>query len=298
MQYNRRGCNHRCKFCSVSAFFKHQYRTRPLENVLAELRSVPRHFMFVDDNIIADPSYAKKLFRAMTPMKKTWISQCSIEIADDPELLELARSAGCRGLFIGIETISEENLTAMEKKFNDSKGYIRRINTIHKAGIGVQAGVIVGLDSDDTTVFERTLRFLQKAKIDALQLAILTPQPGTALRQEFEKAGRIIDNDWGHYDFRHTVIRPKLMTADQLQNGADWLYRQFYRLDRIIIRTIKAAFTTGLVPAYLIWRLNLTYRYNNKREAIIGCNPVPKPTKLLWPLKPTLIRKYREYVAY
>ena len=103
-----RGCNHKCKFCSVTAFFKHQYRYRPLKDVLAELRSVPRHFMFVDDNIIADREYAKKLFTAMIAMKKRWISQCSIEIAEDAELLTLARKAGCRGLFIGIESISEE----------------------------------------------------------------------------------------------------------------------------------------------------------------------------------------------
>ena len=142
----------------------------------------------------------------MIPMKKRWISQCSIEIADDTELLIFAKKAGCRGLFIGVETISEANLAAMEKGFNDPHDYLPRIKTIRKRGIGVQAGIIVGMDSDDVTVFERTLHFLQKARIDALQLAILTPQPGTPLREEFEKAGRIIDNDWSHYDYRHTVI--------------------------------------------------------------------------------------------
>ena len=123
------------------------------------------------------------------------------------------------------------------------------------------------------TVFQRTLRFLQRARIDALQLAILTPQPGTPLYDEFERAGRIVDRDWSHYDFRHTVIRPARMTARQLQDGADWLYRQFYRLDRIILRTIRAAFTVGLLPAYLIWRLNMTYRYDNRREGIVGTDP-------------------------
>jgi radical SAM superfamily enzyme YgiQ (UPF0313 family) len=274
-----RGCNHRCKFCSVSAFFEHRYRSRPVEDVLEELKSVPRNFMFVDDNIIADREYAKKLFAAMIPMKKRWISQCSIEIADDVELLRLAREAGCRGLFVGIETISEANLAAVEKGFNDPHEYLRRIRTIRKMGICVQAGIIVGMDSDDVTVFERTLRFLQKARIDALQLAILTPQPGTPLREEFEKAGRIIDNDWSHYDYRHTVIQPMCMSARELQDGADWLYNQFYRLDRIVIRTVRTAFSVGLIPAYLIWRVNLTYRYDNKREGIVGRNPATLPSR-------------------
>jgi len=276
-----RGCNHACRFCSVTAFFNHRHRSRPLEDVLTELRSIPRNFMFVDDNIIGDPQYARQLFRAMIPMKKRWISQCSIEIADDPELLALAHRAGCRGLFVGIETLSEENLAAVEKGFNDSRGYLRRIRAIRRAGIGVQAGMIVGMDGDDVTVFQRTLRFLQAARIDALQLAILTPQPGTPLREAFVRDGRVVDSDWGHYDFRHTVIRPAGMSAAQLQDGADWLYRQFYRLDRIVVRTARALLTCGPVAAVLVWRLNLTYRYDNLREHIVGRNPVRRPRRNL-----------------
>jgi radical SAM superfamily enzyme YgiQ (UPF0313 family) len=287
-----RGCQHKCKFCSVSAFFNHHYRSRPLENVLAEIKSVPRNFMFVDDNIIADAEYAKKLFRAMIPMKKRWISQCSIEIAEDMELLNLARKAGCRGLFVGIETISRANLAGVDKEFNNAADYIRRIKAIRKKGIGVQAGMIVGMDSDDVTVFERTLEFLQKAKIDAIQLAILTPLPGTKLRSEFEQAGRITDNNWSHYDYRHVVIRPKLMTASQLQNGADWLYNQFYRLDCIIFRTIRALFTLGPVPAW-IYHLNMNYRYDNERESIKGYNPAYRPVDILEKLK----LKYRDFAG-
>ncbi|MEN6385922.1 MAG: radical SAM protein [Phycisphaerales bacterium] len=276
-----RGCQHKCRFCSVTAFFNHNYQTRPIENVLAELGDVPKHFMFVDDNIIADVEYAKKLFAAMIPMKKRWISQCSIEIAEDKELLDLAYKAGCRGLFVGIETTSKANLENMDKAFNqsDSTGspqaddYIRKIAIIRKRGIGVQAGMIVGMDNDDAAVFERTLKFLDKAKIDALQLAILTPQPGTPLRDEFEKAGRIIDNDWSHYDYRHVVIEPKLMTSHQLQNGADWLYNKFYGLHKIIFRTVRALFKFGPLTAYLVYRLNMNYRYDNLREGIVGFNP-------------------------
>lgn len=268
-----RGCRHGCKFCSIAAFSRSTHRSRPLENVLEELKTIPRNFMFVDDNIIGDPEYAKRLFRAMIPMKKRWISQCSLKMADDAELLDLARAAGCQGLFIGIETLSHENLEAVDKGFNDEKSYFQRIAAIRRKGIGVQAGIIVGLDGDDVTVFERTLQFLQKARIDALQLAILTPQPGTPLYDEFERAGRIIVHDWSKHDYRHTVIAPALMTPEQLQDGADWLYRQYYRLDRIILRSIRAVFSVGLLPAYLNWRLNLTYRYDNIRDGIVGRNP-------------------------
>ncbi len=294
-----RGCRHGCKFCSITAFARATHRSRPLENVLAELKSIPRHFMFVDDNIIGDPDYAKQLFRAMIPMKKRWISQCSLKIADDPELLDLARAAGCCGLFVGVETLSRENLEAVDKGFNDEKGYVQRIAAIRRKGIGVQAGIIVGLDGDDVTVFQRTLRFLERARIDALQLAILTPQPGTPLYDEFERAGRIIVHDWSKHDYRHTVIAPAKMTAAQLQDGADWLYRQYYRLDRIILRSLRAVFTVGLLPAYLNWRLNLTYRYDNIRDGIVGRNPAAERAGLgarlaAWLQRKMAFRRVRE----
>ena len=102
------------------------------ENVLAELKAVGRGFIFVDDNIIADRDYAKGLFQAMIPLGRYWVSQCSIEIADDPELLALARAAGCRGLFIGIETTNASNLASVGKSFNRSSSYASRIRRIRR----------------------------------------------------------------------------------------------------------------------------------------------------------------------
>jgi len=267
-----RGCAHGCRYCSITAFHRQTHRSRPLDAVLAELAAVGRHFMFVDDNIIGDRDYARELFIAMAPMRTRWAAQCSLEIADDAELLALAHRAGCRGLFIGIETLSEANLAAIDKGFNDSGGYTDRLRTIRRAGIGVQAGIIVGLDADDVGVFERMLRFLDRARIDALQLNILTPLPGTPMYEQFNRDGRIIDRNWSHYDFRHTVIRPARMTAAQLQAGADWLYRQYYRLDRILLRALRALWVSP-TTAFLTWRLGMTYRYDNIREGIVGWNP-------------------------
>ena len=268
-----RGCNHKCSFCSVTAFFKNNHRSKPLENVLKEVVSAERNFMFVDDNIIADREFAIKLFKKMIPLKKRWVSQCSIIIADDDELLEYAGKASCIGLFIGIESVDSRNLSMVDKSFNKPGEYKKKIQKINKAGIGVQAGMIVGLDSDDKGVFKRNLDFLQDAGIGALQLAILTPQPGTPLRKQFEKEDRIIDNNWDHYDYRHTVIKPKLMTPAELQDGADWLYVQYYRFDKIIMRTARALFRVGFFPAILTWRLNMTYRYDNKCLKLKGRNP-------------------------
>jgi radical SAM superfamily enzyme YgiQ (UPF0313 family) len=257
----------------VTVFHNHKHRHRPLASVLEELRQIPRDFIFVDDNIIADRAYARALFAGMVPLRKRWVSQCSIDIADDMELLRLAREAGCCGLFIGIETTNAENLAAMDKQFNQSGRYPQRLAAIRGMGIGIVAGIIVGMDHDDSKVFERTLGFLAQTKIDAMQLNILTPLPGTPLFADMERAGRITDYDWSHYDYRHVVFRPMRMTAAELQAGADWLYGQFYRLDRILWRFALGLLTVGWKPALLALKLGLTYRYDNKREGIVGWNP-------------------------
>src|ERR1039457_7472122 len=111
--------------------------------------------------------------------------------------------------------------------------------------------MIVGMDGDDTGVFEQTLRFLQASRMDAVQLNILTPLPGTPLYADMVQAGRVTDRDWSHYDYRHVVFRPARMTAAELQAGADWLYAQFYRLPRSICRLRRAAVSRGWVPPFL-----------------------------------------------
>jgi radical SAM superfamily enzyme YgiQ (UPF0313 family) len=286
-----RGCRHNCRYCSVTVFHGRKYRRRPVADVIGELRSLPRDFIFVDDNIIADREYALELFRAMAPLRKRWVSQCSVLVADDPELLQRMRAAGCCGLFIGLETASEENLAAMNKQFNHTGSYPERLRNIRRAGIGIVAGMIVGMDGDDTRVFEQTLRFLQATRLDAVQLNILTPLPGTPLYADMAQADRVTDRDWSHYDYRHVVFRPARMTAAELQAGADWLYSQFYRLDRILWRFARTVFTVGWLPALLSLKLGLTYRYDNKRAGIVGWNPargVPVPFSFLgatlWPV--------------
>jgi radical SAM superfamily enzyme YgiQ (UPF0313 family) len=125
--------------------------------------------MFIDDNIIADRPFIKELFTRMIPLNKRWVSQCSIDLADDPELLGLARRAGCLGLFIGVESINARNLADFDKDFNTPTRYRERIAALHQAGIMVFTSIIVGGDNDDRSVFEAMLRFLQSVGSDGLQ---------------------------------------------------------------------------------------------------------------------------------
>jgi radical SAM superfamily enzyme YgiQ (UPF0313 family) len=283
-----RGCRHACRYCSVTAFHGRTYRRRPVAEVVEELRAMEGDFIFVDDNIIADRTFALELFGAMVPLRKRWVGQASLLIADDPELLRATRAAGCRGLFIGIETANEANLAAMNKQFNQAGSYGARLKRIRRAGIGVIAGMIAGMDSDGPEVFQEMLKFLEQTGMDALQLNILTPLPGTPLHLDMEGAGRVADRDWSHYDYRHVVFSPARMSAAELQAGADWVYAEFYRLDRILRRFARAFFTTGWMPALLALKLGWTYRYDIRREGIRGWNPARPRARwswqgLLWP---------------
>lgn len=132
----------------------------------------------MDDNIVGNPDYARELFAKMIPLKKHWFSQCGIRIAYDDELLNLAAASGCSGLFIGFESLSQDNLNAVKNNFNRAKDYIRIVQKVHSVGIAVFAGIAFGMDCDKPSIFEETLNFLYKAKIDLLQATgRLFPEP-------------------------------------------------------------------------------------------------------------------------
>jgi radical SAM superfamily enzyme YgiQ (UPF0313 family) len=235
-----RGCPHHCAFCSVSAFHLGGFRMRPIEHVVEEIRSLPgRFFILTDDSLAAAPDYAKVLFRALAPLKKHWMTQATLRITDDGELVDLAERAGCAGLFVGLETFSSRNLTGVGKDFNPSSEYRERIALLHAHGIGVEAGIVFGFDGDGPEVFRETLAALDDLRIDMAQISILTPLPGTPYFESMK--GRIMDGDWAHFDYHHAVFQLAGMSAEALKAGHDWATRQFYSAARIARRLARVA---------------------------------------------------------
>ncbi len=234
-----RGCQHHCRFCSTSPFYHHKHRTRPIADVIRDVknvRSFPKQFIFfVDDNIIGDKVYAKKLFKALAPLHIYWISQATVDIGEDEELVRLAAESGCFGLFLGFESISKANLDDMDKEHNHINKYKKSIETLHKYGIGIEAGLIFGFDKDDKSVFKHTFDFLKETKIDSFLAIYLTPIPGTAMYDKFKEQKRLITDDYSRYDFRHIVFRPKGMTSDEVYDGVSWITKEFYSI-RLVIR--------------------------------------------------------------
>ncbi len=232
-----RGCPFNCDFCSVTSFYGRTYRTRPVAEVIREIEPMAgRHIFFVDDNIVGKPSYAKELFKAIEPLKIRWLSQASLSIAQDRQLLRLAQKSGCKGLFIGFESLSQENLKAMGKSVNQVKKFREAIKQIHDYGIGIQGSFIFGNDHDDQTVFEDVVRFVEKSHLETAIFSVLTPFPGTRIYDRLKRENRIINTNWDLYDMNHVVFKPARMTPEQLQKGLYKAYEKLYGIPSIIKR--------------------------------------------------------------
>jgi radical SAM superfamily enzyme YgiQ (UPF0313 family) len=272
-----RGCPHGCDFCAIAAYNGNTQRQRPVDEVIAEIRDLPSNFfLFVDDNLTADRDYARRLFAALRPLRKQWITQSTLAVAKDVELVRLMARAGCVGVFVGLETFSKDNLNSVNKTCHCVEQYRAAIRMLHRHGIAVEAGIVFGFDGDGPDVFGRTLDTLDDLEVDAIQVSIFTPLPGTPRAKLL--ASRVFDRNWSNYDFHHVVFTPAKMSAGDLQAGHDWVTYQFYRPWRILRRLWRhlrrpRAWATLLYVA----AINLAYYGRTVRWGIRGWDPAVQP---------------------
>lgn len=232
-----RGCPYNCDFCCVTNLFGKKIRHVPVENVVRDIKeSGAKNYMFLDDNIIGHPKYAKELFRAITPLKIHWVGQASISLVKDTELMQLATKSGCKGFFIGLESVSEVQLKTMRKSIKDLKELESALKKIRKMGIIIQASMIFGFDNDTKEVFDDTVKFLIKNKISTASLNVLTPYPGTKTYNDLRDEGRLLTTDWKYYDHNTVVFKPRNMTPYELQLGKNNARRKFFKLSSIFRR--------------------------------------------------------------
>jgi radical SAM superfamily enzyme YgiQ (UPF0313 family) len=285
-----RGCPHQCDFCHVTHFFGKTYRCRPVDEVIEEVKRLEGDFLvFIDDNIAGNRRYAKELFTRLKPLKKKWASQASMTLTRDPELLKLAAESGCVTLFIGVESLSPENLKDVNKTFNHVHQFEEAMKAVHDHDIMVVAGLIFGLDHDDEGVFERTLRFCERNRIELPSFFLLTPLPGTPLFQRMESEGRLLHKDWAQYNGATVVFKPRLMTEETLQRGFNWACKEAYSwgsifkrvfhpqqrfftrtLSNVAYRRIAQRTPEGYLPSLsrILQRMNDTIHLQNTRDLI------------------------------
>ncbi|MFQ5664332.1 MAG: B12-binding domain-containing radical SAM protein [Terriglobia bacterium] len=225
-----RGCPFDCDFCSVSRTAGRGYRFRPLEEVLAELRSLGRNrwVLFIDDIINGNRKHALQLFRAITPLKIRWGAQATMLLAQDEELLDLARESGCRTLFIGFETFSNAGLKKLGKPSNWHERFFHIVERLHAKKIGIWGAFVLGLDTDTRESLEETVRVVKQAKLEFAQFCCLTPLPGTALYRQYIAEGRLRESDWSAYSFGNVTFLPKNMTEQELKEAFAYAWSEFY----------------------------------------------------------------------
>jgi radical SAM superfamily enzyme YgiQ (UPF0313 family) len=278
-----RGCPYLCDFCSVRRFFGGTYRYRPLENVIAEVRSL-RHkvIMFVDDNIVGHPRYSQHLLEALIPLRKWWIGQASLAGLEDEERIKLMAQSGCKGLLIGFESVSEDNIRSAKKYQNRPTNYLKIIDNLHRHGIAIWASFLFGLDHDDTGIFERTVRFAVEAKFFSVVFAILTPYPGTALYERLKEEGRLIDEHWWlleNQEARAPHFHPLGMTREELRKGWEWAWEEYYSYSAIVKR-FQWEYPPTLVNKAIYVPFNLMLR-RFVRKKVLGGERL-RWTKLPW----------------
>ena len=247
-----RGCPHVCDFCYKEAFFSggRSFYTQAVDAALAEIDRLPgRHLYFLDDHLFGNARFAAALFDGMRGMGRVWQAAGTVQSvlagadggragsarqAPAARLLDKAVDCGLRSLFVGFETVNADNLTEQRKWQNVNRDYGAAIRRLHDYGVMVNGSFVFGMDSDDASVFDRTVEWAVHHGVETATFHILTPYPGTRLYQRMRAAGRIRHDDWDRYDTRHVVFTPALMSPAELETGYWRAYRDFYRWGSIL----------------------------------------------------------------
>jgi radical SAM superfamily enzyme YgiQ (UPF0313 family) len=237
-----RGCRHRCEFCAVGEYFAHHQYTRPVAEVVAEVKAQPRRdLFFVDDNLISDPGAAKALLRALIPLNARWVSQASIEQTRDAEMMRLFVESGCLGNVIGFESLDVDNLRQMRKTANLPRfdAYSEEVATLRAYGLQTWAAFALGYDHDTVESIQATCEWGIENRFAFAAFNVLMPYPSTPLYDRLEAEGRLLyDGKWWlhpDYRFNHAAFRPKRMSADQLTDAA-WECRKRWSSGSSIFR--------------------------------------------------------------
>jgi radical SAM superfamily enzyme YgiQ (UPF0313 family) len=232
-----RGCPHHCNFCYKDGFFTggKTFYTEVVDNALAEIERLPgRHLYFLDDHLLGNEKFGTALFAGMKGMNRLFQGAATIDSILRGNLIEKAAEAGLRSLFVGFETFSPSNLKQSNKKQNLQKDYRKAVDRLHSLGIMINGSFVFGLDDDDQDVFRRTVEWGVENGLTTATYHILTPYPGTAMYDDMLRDDRIMTHNWDRYDTRHVVYRTKKISAQALEKGYHWAYREFYSWSNIL----------------------------------------------------------------
>ncbi|MCL2383692.1 MAG: B12-binding domain-containing radical SAM protein [Oscillospiraceae bacterium] len=237
-----RGCPRACNFCSIHALYKCEYFKRDVKEVIDDIKKLKelgfKKFILLDDNIFSDREYAVQLCSEIKNLKVKWMTQCSIDVTKDLELLKIIAKSGCMTLSFGLESISQDSLNSMNKAWANPNNYAKQLKIIRSFGIDVATEMIIGADGDTLESIRETAKFISNNNIAIPRFYILTPIPGTKFHEEMKKQGRIYKHELHSYNTCEAVHIPKNMTPEELTESYWELYNEVYKLKNIIKRTL------------------------------------------------------------
>ncbi len=278
-----RGCRFNCDFCSVRQFYKDGFFVRPLEEVVADIKSLKRKNVFiVDDNLLANIKKTKEFLRALIPLKIRWGTQISIDVTKNKEIMDLLQASGCAIVFIGFESLHPGNLEQIGKKVNYAKiDYLDAIEEFHRRGIMIDASFVFGYDHDTVDSFDHALEFALKRKFFHVNFGVINPMPGTRLHDRLEEEGRLIyDKWWLHPDYHmgRATFRPKGISAELLGREVDRIQREIRSLSSIFKRSFERRTSLrNLTKLILYYAFNLSSR---KEWSLISGSKLALPENL------------------
>jgi len=260
-----RGCRLSCEFCAVQTAFQRTYTGRPVEQMIAEVaeaaqdREHAKLIFFVDDNLACEPERFKQLLRALIPMKIRWVGQAGINVAHDPELLDLIVCSGCSCLLIGFESLQESNLREIDKPINRAHGGIgQAVAELRKHGVPVYGTFIFGCDNDTPNDFRHTVDFAIEHGFLLAAFAHLMPFPGTALFRRLEREGRLLNDRWWldpGYFYNTVAFQPRHFSPEALRGYCLAARRRFFSWKSILRRALVFR-----RRQYEYWLVNLMHR--------------------------------------
>jgi len=265
------------------------YLVRDVQQIVDEFQADGQPYaVFTDNNLGSRPLYLRSLCNALKPLEKIWSAAVSIEVTDDPSLVREMALAGCTGVFVGFESLSNENIIDAHKKSPPADEYARRVSIFHDYGIQVNGSFVLGFDHDRPDVFASTVDWIEANRLECATFHILTPYPGTPLFFQMESEERILHRDWSRYDTAHVVFKPRHMTPEQLTEGYSWCYRRLFSHGSIWRRrpTDVRAVLPYMAMSYLYKRSNRFWHWLIRRQM----------TSTIW--RPLVESTRRRHVRY
>ena len=267
-----RGCHNRCGFCYLATDgLRMPYRMRAPAQIAEEFAADGQPYaVFVDNNLGSRPDYLRVLCQALRPLEKIWSAAVSIDVTNDPGLIREMALAGCTGVFVGFESLTDQNLSDAHKQSPRTADYARRVRMLHDYGIQVNGSFVLGFDHDRKDVFARTAEWVEENRLECSTFHILTPYPATPLYRQMEAEGRILHRDWDLYDTAHAVFRPRHMSPEELEQGYGWMYQRLFSHASIWRRRPGdwRAVPPYLAMSYLYKRSNRFWRLLIKHDRV------------------------------